>query len=87
MDDYAPDFEVVFGIDFEDGIGGIGGFEFDITVLAMGEVEEFNGEFSVPEGNDDGTAMGLNGSVDDDTVAVVDACILHGVSLYVSIEG
>lgn len=82
MDDGAQHFEVVAGFHLKDGIVGIGGFQFDIALAAMCQVEIFHGELSVPEGHHDGTVARLHGTVDNHAVAVENAGILHRVALH-----
>jgi hypothetical protein len=77
MNYYAPDFEIVAGFDFEDGIFGVGGAKLDIAFGLMGEVEILHCKLAIPKGNNDGAVMWLYGLIDDYSVAIKDAGIFH----------
>lgn len=46
---YAPYPEVVFGIDTDRGVGGIGGPQFYVSFRHMAKIEIFYGEFAIDE--------------------------------------
>jgi hypothetical protein len=86
VNDGAPDLEVITGFYLEDGIVGVGRSEFDVAIRLVGKVEILHGKLAVPEGYDDRAVVRLYSLVDDDTVAIKDASVLHRVALYITIE-
>ena len=77
MNDHAPNFEIVAGFYFEDGEIGVSGAKLDIAFGLMGEVEILHCKLAIPKGNNDGAVMRFYGLIDDYSVAIKDACILH----------
>ena len=74
--EYAPDHEVVFCGDLYGRIVVVGGHEPQAVAAGL-ELYFLEGELAVDEGHDDVAVVRLDGLVDDEQVAVVDAAAFH----------
>lgn len=70
----------------DSGIGGIGGYQFDIAVSQVGTVDELKGELTIEESQHHVTVMYVCRLVHHDDVTFGDTGIAHTISLDATIE-
>lgn len=86
MNHDPPDLKLIRIVNFEHWVFVVGWTEFNISVFAMGQVEEFHREATVPPSHDDGAMMGFDGAVDDHPVTIEEISIFHRITFYIPIE-
>ena len=82
-----PDLEVIGIINLEHRKLRIGWPKLNVAFIPMGQVKVLHRKaFTSYPCHHDGAVMWFNGSVNDDFITIKDTCILHRITLYVTIE-
>ena len=86
MNNRSPDLEIVRIVNLEDRKIIVGRSKLNIALVPMGQIKVLHREVTIPPCQYDGAVMGFYGSVDNHSVTIEDARILHRVTTHIAIE-